>query len=170
MPLLSRCWTPFLLYHWTNLRYGSFYAAMYTAVYHVLFIFYAIYAVTGGRTDYFFSPYFELSMKGIYAAAGCTMGFGVVFLIFTLMLVIGIKRDNRCLFFPWIISVVIEILLMIAVGLWYIGRYYRNLYSVLAAIILWCVDGVHVYCFMCVISHYQVVRDLQEPKFQILYP
>ncbi|CAN8032541.1 unnamed protein product [Ixodes persulcatus] len=86
------------------------------------------------------------------------------------MLDIGVKRDNRCLFFPWMVSVVIEILLMIAIGLWYIGRYYRNLYSVLAAIILWCIDGIHVYCFMCVVSHYQVVRDLQEPKFQILYP
>lgn len=170
MPVLERCWTPFSLYHWTNLRCGCFYSAMYTAVYHILFIFYAIYAVSGGRTDYFFSPYFELSIRETKDAAISTIFFSLVFLIFTCMLVIGVKKDNRCLFFPWMIFVVIEILLMIAVGLWYIGRYYRNLESVLAAIILWCIDGVHVYCFMCVISHYQIVRDLQEPKFVILYP
>lgn len=84
-----------MLYHWTNLRYGSFYSAMYTAVMHILFIFYAIYAVSGGRTDYFFSPYFELTLKGTQVAAGLTIIFALLFLLFTVMLVIGVKRVSE---------------------------------------------------------------------------
>ncbi|GIY37023.1 hypothetical protein CEXT_27401, partial [Caerostris extrusa] len=43
-------------------------------------------------------------------------------------------------------------------------------YSFLASFILWCIDGLHIYCLLCVISQYQVLRDLQEPHFVILHP
>lgn len=32
----------------------------------------------------------------------------------------------RCLYFPWMIAMSMEVLLMVGVGLWYIVRYYRN--------------------------------------------
>ncbi|XP_022671530.1 uncharacterized protein LOC111258950 [Varroa jacobsoni] len=170
MPILDRCWNPLMMYHYTNVRFGSYYVAIYTTVVHVLFIFYAIYAMQGGRTDWFFSPYFEYSQKGTVTAASLTVVLCLLFLLFTLLLCKGVKLDNRCLYFPWMIAMSMEVLLMVGVGLWYIVRYYRNLFSVLAAILLWTIDGIHIYCLLVVISQYQIVKNFQEPKFEFLYP
>lgn len=159
-----------MVYSWTTVKYGCYYSAMYTAVFHVLFICYAMYVMDGGKSDEFYSPYFELDRSGAQVAGGFTMVFSFIFLLACIMLVFGVKKENRCLFFPWMIGMSFEILLMVAVGLWFIVRYYRNLYSFFAALVLWCFDGLHVYCLLCVISQYQVLKDLQEPRFIILYP
>ncbi|XP_076345065.1 uncharacterized protein LOC143244385 [Tachypleus tridentatus] len=170
MPVLERCWTPFQVYSWTTVKMGSYYAAVYTGVIHIITIVYAIYVMQGGRSEWFFGPYFELNKEDTYSAGIFTIVFSICFILTTIMLQVGLSKDNRCLFFPWFIGMMLEILLMVAVGLWFIARYYRNLYSVLAAFVLWCFDGLHIYCLLCVISQYQVVKNYQEPQFVILYP
>ena len=74
-------------------------------VVHILFIFYAIYAMQGGRTEWFFSPYFEYSQKGTVRAASLTIVLCLIFLAFTYMLCKGIKRDNRLAHFRGQISI-----------------------------------------------------------------
>lgn len=170
MPVLGRCWTPFTLYSWSSVKLGSYYAAIYTAIIHVLFITYAIYVMGGGDSDEFYSPYFELDVKGTMIAGWFTIIFSALFMGTIILLVYGIKRENRCMFFPWMVGITIEILLVLAFSLWVLATYYRNPYSVLASCIIWCLDGIHVYCLLCVISQYQILQDLQIPHFDILYP
>ncbi|XP_022252633.1 uncharacterized protein LOC106468583 [Limulus polyphemus] len=158
MPVLDRCWTPFQVYSWTTVKMGSYYAAVYTGVLHILTTVYAIYVMQGGRSEWFFGPYFELDKADTYSAGIFTIVFSICFILTTIMLQIGLSKDNRCLFFPWFIGMILEILLMVAVGLWFIARYYRNHLV------------FQIYCLLCVISQYQVVKSYQEPQFVILYP
>ncbi|GIY91239.1 uncharacterized protein CDAR_127131 [Caerostris darwini] len=170
MAVLKKCWTPFMVYSWTSVKLGCYYASLYTAVFHVLFITYSMYTMDGGKSDEFYSPFFELNRYGTIIAGSFTIIFSFLFLLFCAMLIYGVKNENRCMFFPWMISMTIEILAMICMGIWFIFRYYHNTYSFLASFILWCIDGLHIYCLLCVISQYQVLRDLQEPHFVILHP
>ncbi|XP_023238859.1 uncharacterized protein LOC111637578 [Centruroides sculpturatus] len=105
MPVLGRCWSPFTLYSWSSVKLGSYYAAIYTAIIHVLFITYAIYVMGGGDSDEFYSPYFELDYKASKLPP---------------------FNENRCMFFPWMVGITIEILLVLAFSLWVLATYYRN--------------------------------------------
>ncbi|XP_054719923.1 uncharacterized protein LOC129229608 [Uloborus diversus] len=170
MAVLDKCWTPFFVYSWTSVKIGCYYAAMYTSVFHILFICYALYVMDGGNSDEFYSPFFELNRSGATYAGSFTIVFSFVFLLAAIMFVYGVKRENRCMFFPWFIGMSLEILLMFGISIWFLFRYYHNPYSFLASFTLWCIDGLHVYCMLCGISHYQVLKELQEPRFIILHP
>lgn len=170
MAILQKCWTPFMIYSWTSLKLGCIYCAMYTTVIHILCICYSIYVINGGNSDEFYSPFFELERHGLTAAVSFSIVFSLIFIVLSALLVIGVRKDNRGLFLPWMFATVFEILLAVCFGLWLLYRYYRNLYSLLAAIIIWTLDGIHVYCLLCVISQYQVIKERQEPSFVILYP
>lgn len=159
-----------MVYSSTTVKLGCYYAAMYTAVLHVLFIAYALFVMDSGKSDEFFGPYFEFSKPGAVTAGTITIVFSFIFLAVCIMLVYGVKKENRCLFFPWLICMSIEILLMVIMGIWLMYRYYHNSYSFLATFVLWCFDGLHLYCLLCVISQYQVLKELQEPRFIILHP
>ncbi|GFS81288.1 uncharacterized protein NPIL_68501 [Nephila pilipes] len=66
------------------------------------------------------------------------------------------------------IGMSLEIFIMICMGIWFIFRYHNN-YAFLTTFILLCVDGLQIYCLLCVISQYQVLKELQEPHFVILH-
>ncbi|GFS95402.1 uncharacterized protein NPIL_598881 [Nephila pilipes] len=170
MAMLNKCWTPFMVYSWTTIKLGCYYAALYTAVFHLLFICYAVYVIDGGKSDEFYSPYFELNQYGAVIAGSLTIVFSFFFLLVCIMLIYGVKNENRCMFFPWMVGMSLEILVMICMGIWFLFRYYHNSYTFLATFILLCVDGLHMYCLLCVISQYQILKELQEPHFVILHP
>lgn len=167
MPVLEKCWTPFLRYSWTNVKYGSYYAATYMVVFHFAFLIYALYVICDGQTT-FFGPYFNQDKIGSQAVSIFTIVFSGCLLLFTAVLAYAVKKANRYLFIPWLIGTVLEIFLIIALGVWFIAQYYSNIYSIFTAIVLWCFDGLHIYCLLCVISQYQVLQDSEEPRFHEL--
>ncbi|KFM59122.1 hypothetical protein X975_03206, partial [Stegodyphus mimosarum] len=162
MVVLKKCYTPFMVYSWTTIKLGCYYASLYTGIFHLLFICYALYVIDGGDSDEFYSPYFELNKFGATVAGSLTIVYCFIFLCVCIMLIYGVKKENRCMFFPWMIGMAFEILLMVCIGIWFLFRYYHNPYSLLASFILWCIDGLHLYCLLCVISQYQVLKELQE--------
>ncbi|XP_015909833.1 uncharacterized protein [Parasteatoda tepidariorum] len=170
MAILKKCWVPFMVYSWTSVKIGCFYAALYTGIFHLLFICYSLYVIDGGKSDEFYSPFFELNQSGATVAGSIAIVFSILFLLACSMLIYGVKNENRCMFFPWMIGATFEILLMVCIGIWFLFRYYYNVYSFLASFILWCIDGLHLYCLLCVITQYQILQKLQEPRFVILYP
>lgn len=169
MPILQRCWTPFQVFSWTNVKYGSYYTAGYTIVLHVVTLCFGIYFLSSDR-EWIFASDFEVGKLGTYYAGVITTVFSLVFLFVTGILILALKTERRNFFIPWMFAMSLEIFIFLALGLWLISKYYTNLYSVFAAIFLWCLDGLHMYCFLCVLSQYQVLRDVQQPQFVMLHP
>lgn len=67
MGLVKRCWAPCFTINsgFLNLPKASFIISWYTAVLHILVLFYALYILMGGRSDTFFSPIFEFNRYGM---------------------------------------------------------------------------------------------------------
>jgi len=150
---------------------GSIIIAVYTAVLHILSLMYAVYILTGGRSDTFYSPLFEFSKHGMNWIAGWLIAYSLFFIICgSIGLIYGIRSETRFFYLPWLWCTFIELLFMVGFGIFMVYRYYHYAWATFASLILWSYAAYHSYLYWAVISQYFILKDLQEPTFIILYP
>jgi len=173
MALLTNCWAPCFTLNsgFLKLKSASIIISIYSAVIHVLLLFYSIYILMGGQSDTFFSPLFELNRYGMAWASVFLIIYSISYIFFCCFgLIHGINTETRFYYLPWIYTTLIEILFMVSFGIFMVYRYYHNEWATFASLILWSFCGYHFYLYLVVISLYYHVKELQEPTFIILYP
>lgn len=168
MPILERCWTPYITRPWTSVKYGSYYTAVYSTLFHVAGLIFCLYCLGSGDVEHSFGFYEHLGHRGTITLSTSLAIFCICMLAATAFLTCGIRQGRRALFLPWLIMMSIEILGLVALGVSFIATAYSRMYPIVFALILWCFDAFHIYCLLCVISQYQVLRDCQQPRFVIL--
>lgn len=172
---LVKCWAPcFTLSKDSRipLERGSILIALYTAILHVLTLFYGIAILSNSvRTDTFFSPFFEFTRNA-------TVGLAIVLIIYSLFFIVccsiglvhGVRSETRFFYLPWLFCSVIELVLMISFGIFMMYRYWHYGWASFAALTLWFYSAYHFYLLWAVVSLYHYLQELQEPTFIILYP
>ncbi|CAG0898094.1 unnamed protein product [Darwinula stevensoni] len=169
MPVLHSCWSPWL--HYKDLNLATNAVAWYTMAISVVGLTYAIYAMMGGHSADFFSPLFETDRYSSMIGAGVFMIlFCLVFFIFSILMIKGVKVRIRGYLLPWLIQSIIYILSLLAFGLWILWSYYTHLPSVLAFLLIWLIAAFHIYCTLCAYSTYQVVRKEQATEIMVFHP
>ncbi|XP_076319053.1 uncharacterized protein LOC143230000 isoform X3 [Tachypleus tridentatus] len=63
---------------------------------------------------------------GTYYAGIITTVFSLVFLFVTGILILALKTERRNFFIPWMFAMSLEIFIFLALGLWFISKYYTN--------------------------------------------
>lgn len=168
MPVLQTCWSPCWCH--STVKHGSIYVGAYSIVTCIVGIVYCAWLLGDGPSSEMYSPFFESDAKFTHSiTGGLIITCLVLSIIFSILLIIGIRRDNRALLLPFMITLCILILFLISLGIWFIARYYTYSISVLSAILTWLFAGMEIYCFLCVLSQYQILRDYQS-NIRILYP
>ncbi|KAK3925855.1 hypothetical protein KUF71_014104 [Frankliniella fusca] len=162
-------WTPFIWAH--NVRVGCKWVSGYTVATCVVLITFICYMLNGGDSSQLYSPLFEAdvrySMKGV---GGFFITYFLLLIVFSILLLVGLRLGTRGYMLPWLISFGICIAFQLVFGLWLIGGYYIYLDAVLAAFILWLWMGYNMYCWICVWSQYKIFEELQSPNIILLYP
>jgi len=172
---LTRCWAPCFTLNSSshvNLERGSILIAIYTAVLHVLSMFYGLALLTGSvRTDTFYSPVFEFSKASTRSIAIFLVIYSLVFVICcSIGLIYGVQRETRFFYLPWLYCSFLELLFMVSFGIFMVYRYWHYSWATFASLILWSFSGYHSYLLWTVVSLYCHLKELQEPTFIILYP
>lgn len=125
----NKCWAPCFVLNsgYVKLKIGSRIIALYTALLHVLVFFYAVDILKGGRSDTFFSPLFEFSRYGMNVISIVLLVYTPLYLLCgSWWLVRGIRTEIRFYYLPWLWATMIEILGMVAFGIFMVYRYYHN--------------------------------------------
>lgn len=105
-------------------------------------------------------------MKG---AGGFMIVFYMCYIVFSVLMVEGIRREHRGLILPWLSQNFLYILMIIAFALWLQASYYHYLLSVLWTCIYLLFAAAHVYMYRCVKSQYEVIKMSQAPNIVQLY-
>ncbi|CAH0760739.1 unnamed protein product [Diatraea saccharalis] len=167
MPVLESCWSPCI---WSsNVKTGSKAVAVYTAAMSIVLITFIAYQMAGGDSTQLWNPLFEADVRGSLQVFGNF--FIVVFLLlftFSILMVIGMNIWMRGLMLPWMITFGIIIVFQLIFGLWLIGGYYIYLDATFAAFIDFLWMSYNIYCWLCVLSQYQIILEMQSPNIEIL--
>lgn len=172
--LLTKCWAPCFTLNKANeinLERGSILIALYTAVLHILSLFYGIALLNNSvRTDTFFSPVFELSKSSTRMVAIFLILYSLAFVICcSFGLIFGVRNETRFFYLPWMYCTAVELLFATSFGIFMVYRYWHYAWATFSALILWFYSGYHAYLFWTVVSLYCYLKELQEPTFIILY-
>nr|CAH0104650.1 unnamed protein product [Daphnia galeata] len=168
MPSISTCWSP-CFWH-MNVREGTYAVAFYTTFFPIVIIAYTAYVMRGGDSAQFYLPYFEADIKNTMQSVGAiAILFCLAFIICSFMLVQGVRKEYRGLFFPWMICMTLVVLFQAVYGLWIIIGYYI-LWNVFVSIVNWIWMAANMYFFLCVWSQYEIVTELQARHIELLYP
>ncbi|GAB6021284.1 hypothetical protein CHUAL_003903 [Chamberlinius hualienensis] len=169
MPYLQVCWSPCWCYN--NVKHGCIAVAIYTIMFSIVSIVYTAWIMAGGQSSDLYSPFFETDVRNSAIYAGIvTIIFCVIYIGSALLLWRGAIRNVRGLFLPWIFITIFLVLFGTAFGIWFIARYYIDPRSVIAAVFTWLYTGLNIYCLLCVISQYQILKMYQSPNIVVLYP
>jgi len=169
MPILQACWSPCWCYN--NVKHGCIAVAVYTIVVSIVGFMYSIWIIQGGQSSDLYSPFFETDVRSsAQYAGGAVIAVCFIFIIAALLLWKGASQNLRGLFLPWMFLITFLILFSTAFGIWFIARYYIDPHSILAAIFTWIFTGINIYCLLCVISQYQILKMYQSPNIVVLYP
>lgn len=81
--MLTSCWAPCFTLNsgYLKLENANKLIAVYSAVIHVVLLFYSIFILMGGQSDAFFSPFFEFSRKSMYTLAMLTILYCIFYII-----------------------------------------------------------------------------------------
>ncbi|XP_038207473.1 uncharacterized protein LOC119829145 [Zerene cesonia] len=101
--------------------------------------------------------------------------FGIIFIVIlatlivsSILMVIGMNIWMRGLMLPWMITMGLIILFQIIFSLWLIGGYYIYLDATFAALLNFLWVSYNIYCWLCVLSQYQIILEMQSPNIEIL--
>ncbi|CAH0402354.1 unnamed protein product [Chilo suppressalis] len=167
MPVLESCWSPCI---WaSNVKTGSKVIAFYTAAMSIILITFIVYQMLGGDSTQLWNPLFEADVRGSLQI------FGIIFIIillllfaFSILMVVGINIWMRGLMLPWMITFGTIIIFQFIFGLWLMGGYYIYLDATFAAFINFLWMAYNIYCWLCVLSQYQIILEMQSPNIEIL--
>jgi len=166
--MMEKCWTPW--YYYDDTRSGSFACAAVTTFLSVCSLVYVSYCLNGGESSQWFLPLFETDVSTTMKPAG---GFLIVsyllYILFSGLLVLGVKRYHRGLMLPWLITNMLYILSLVAFAIWLQASYYHNLASVLWTLLYLLYCGVHCYMHRCVSAQYSIVKAYHAPNIMQLY-
>ncbi|CAH2095174.1 unnamed protein product [Euphydryas editha] len=167
MPVLESCWSPCI---WAStVKSGSRAVAVYTAAMSLVLITFIAYQMAGGDSTQLWNPLFEADVRGSLQV------FGIIFIVVlvtlivsSVLMVIGIKIWMRGLMLPWMFTMGLIIVFQLLFGLWLIGGYYIYLDATFAAFIDFLWMAYNIYCWLCVLSQYQIILEMQSPNIEIL--
>ncbi|KAI5644838.1 hypothetical protein NE865_03184 [Phthorimaea operculella] len=167
MVVLESCWSPCI---WSsNVKTGSRAVAVYTAAMSVILIIFIAYQMDGGDSTQLWNPLFEADVRGSLQV------FGTIFIIILVILIVssvlmvwGINIWMRGLILPWLITMGVIIIFQLIFGLWLLGGYYIYLDATLYALLDFLWMAYNIYCWLCVLSSYQIILAMQSPNIEIL--
>ncbi|XP_061379896.1 uncharacterized protein LOC116774095 [Danaus plexippus] len=166
-PVLESCWSPCI---WAStVKSGSRAVAVYTIAMGLILITFIAYQMAGGDSTQLWNPLFEADVRGSLQV------FGIIFIVIlvtlivsSVLMVIGINIWMRGLMLPWLITMALIILFQFVFGLWLIGGYYIYLDATFAALLDFLWMSYNIYCWLCVLSQYQIILQMQSPNIEIL--
>ncbi|XP_073959527.1 uncharacterized protein [Choristoneura fumiferana] len=167
MVVLESCWSPCI---WSsNVKSGSRAVAAYTAAMSVVIITFISYQLAGGDSSQLWNPLFETDVRGSMKVFGGIFIFIFILLIISsVCMVIGINIWMRGLILPWLGLMGLIILFQLIFGLWLIGGYYIYLDATFAALVDFLFMAYNMYCWLCVLSQYQIILEMQSPNIEML--
>ncbi|XP_047537730.1 uncharacterized protein LOC125071498 [Vanessa atalanta] len=167
MPLLESCWSPCI---WSStVKSGTRAVAVYTAAMSIILIIFIAYQMDGGDSTQLWNPLFEADVRGSLQVFGTIfIVILVVLFISSILMVIGVNIWMRGLMLPWMITMGLIIVFQLLFGLWLIGGYYIYLDATFAAFLDFLWMAYNIYCWLCVLSQYQIILDMQSPNIEIL--
>merc|ERR1712059_90429 len=164
---IKTCWSP-CFWH-SNVRSGSYAVSLYSMALAICIITYLANVMNGGDSSQFYLPLFEADLNTSTQYAGGVMIFYFVLLmIFSILLLVGIRSDIRGLMLPWMLFFGIVIVFQAMYGLWIIFGYYIYLEGLLAALIDFAWMSYNIYCWYVVRNHYRNVKWFQSPDIEVL--
>ena len=164
---IKTCWSP-CFWH-STVRAGSFAVAVYTMALSLCIITYLINIINGGDSSQFYLPLFEADLHSStqHAANFCIIMFTLL-IVWSGMLMWGIKHDVRGLMLPWLVHVTVLLTGQLMFGLWLIFGYYIYLEGVFASLVNLAWWAYNVYCWWVVRNHYRNVKWFQSPDIEVL--
>jgi len=166
--MMDKCWSPW--YYYDDTRSGSFACAAVSTFFSMFSIVYVCYCLDGGESSQFFLPLFETDVKTtMKPAGGFLLGYYILFILFSGMMVLGVKRYHRGLILPWLTINMLYVLSLVAFAIWLQASYYHNLLSVLWTLLYLMYCGVHVYMHRCVRAQYEIIKSYHAPNIMQLY-
>ncbi|XP_059479099.1 uncharacterized protein LOC132198851 [Neocloeon triangulifer] len=168
MPILRTCWSPFI---WNNdVKTGSYAVAFYTMATSLIIITWTAFEMSGGDSSHFYMPLFETDVRDtMQLFGGLEIVLFLLMIAFSGLMIKGIKISNRGFILPWLWGMAFLIFLQILFGIWLLYGYYIYLQSVMACLVLWIWMGYNIYCWLCVYSFYDILREMQAPNIVLLY-
>lgn len=99
--------------------------------------------------------------NAFFIATCVDMGFFSLLFIFSILLLYGIKNTKRYLFLPFIVCMTVLVILMAILMLVIIIIIVTStqIAAVFELLVVGFFTGLNLYCTLCVISHYQDLRD-----------
>lgn len=167
MTVLESFWSPCI---WSsNVKTGSKVVAAYTAAMSVVLITFIAYQMAGGDSTQLWNPLFEADVRGSLQVFGTIFIVILICLIISsILMVMGINMWLRGLMLPWLITMGTIIAFQFIFGLWLLGGYYIYLDATFAALLDFFWMSYNIYCWMCVLSQYQIILQMQSPNIEIL--
>uniref|UniRef100_T1JHY9 MARVEL domain-containing protein n=1 Tax=Strigamia maritima TaxID=126957 RepID=T1JHY9_STRMM len=103
-------------------------------------------------------------------AGGIFIFYFIILGIFSLLLIAGTRRDYRGFLLPYLVWLAVLICYTVSLGIWFSARYYTYPISTWSSIMSWFFSCLIIYCWLCVFSQYQVLKEYQTGNVVVLYP
>lgn len=139
---------------------GSYCCGIYTAIYSLIIIIAsAVFIVFAPkwRHDYFY--YSEASFEEMRITFIIYMAMATMFLLVSLLLMYGVKKDNRYLLIPWMVWVIFMLVLNVISIIFIIIAAIHNPKEIIKIFSILIFFLINLYCFRCVYSQYKVIQE-----------
>ncbi|XP_022099593.1 uncharacterized protein LOC110984083 isoform X2 [Acanthaster planci] len=163
MAIMQRCCC------FDNVRSGSNASAIYTLIYSAIVLAFAAWQISVLVAS---GVYIYLPVDGVFVAYCLGVALYALILIFSVLVLVGVSKDQRGFLLPYMIVMPVLILLQIAQCIIlivnmaardsYYGYNYAKVgiaFGIVQLVIVVLFTVLDVFCFLCVTSQYQELRD-----------